>query len=139
MRRIALKPLLCYNFFMENIDNLAPNTLAFVGDAVFTLFIREHLAKSNLRPCDLSKKAGWAVSAVSQSDILKKIEDILLDQEKDIVRRCRNANKTCKAKNASATQYRLATGLEGLIGYLYLTKSDRLTIILQQCLKFVEL
>lgn len=123
---------------MENVDQLAPTTLAFVGDAVFTLFIREQLAKTNLRPCDLSKKAGRAVSAVSQSDILKKIEDILTEEEKDIVRRCRNANKATKAKNASATQYRLATGLEGLIGYLYLTNNDRLSLILKECLKFVE-
>ncbi len=120
-------------------QELASTTLAFVGDAVFTLFIREKLAQKNLKPAQLTKIAGRAVSAVTQSDILEQIKDSLSEKEADIVRRCRNTHTNNKAKNASVSQYRRATGLEGLIGYLYLNKDPRLAEILNECLMHIEI
>lgn len=125
-------------FLHMDILGLSPLTLAFVGDAVFTLFIRERLAVSDLKPAELTKKAASAVSAVSQSQLLDRLGDFLTDDEKDIVRRCRNVHTNNRAKNASVTQYRRATGLEGLVGHLYLSKSGRLDEILNKCLEFLD-
>ncbi|MCL2675281.1 MAG: Mini-ribonuclease 3 [Firmicutes bacterium] len=118
---------------------LSPLTLAFVGDAVFTLFIRERLALLDLLPAQLTKKAAVLVSAVSQSELLAKLDGFLTEDERDIVRRCRNAHTRSRAKNAGVGEYRRATGLEGLIGHLYLSKDVRLGEVLDKCLEYMDL
>ena len=74
------------------------------------------------------------VKAKAQAELLKKIEEILTEEEKDIVRRARNAENHHLPKNADPADYMYSTAFEGLIGYLYLTKKDeRLAEILKLC------
>jgi len=118
------------------INHLSPSTLSFLGDAVFCLFVRTRLVdRYDYKSGELTKRASQIVSAVSQSRMLKKIEEVLTDEESDIVKRCKNAYSKTVAKNASIGEYHRASGLEGLIGWLYLTEQeDRLKQILDNCL-----
>ncbi|MCL2556293.1 MAG: Mini-ribonuclease 3 [Firmicutes bacterium] len=118
------------------INHLPPSTLSFVGDAVFSLFVRTKLVnKYDYKSGELTKKAASLVSAVSQSKMLIRLDSILTEEEKDIVKRCKNAYSKTVAKNASISEYHRASGLEGLIGWLYLTEDEiRLKKILEFCI-----
>ncbi len=99
-----------------------PVVLAFVGDAVYTLIVRERLAlSSGEKTGQLNKKAAELVSAHGQSDLLEKILPLLTEEEQEIYHRGRNAKKPTKSKNASVGEYVRSTGFEAVIGYLYLT------------------
>ena len=116
---------------------LSPLVWAYVGDSVYELFVRTKLTnKSNAKPHKLHIESIKYVKAKAQADILKKIQDNLTDNEKDIVRRGRNTENHHVAKNANVADYSQSTGFEALIGYLYLTKQDeRLEEILNMCIK----
>ena len=118
------------------INHLPPSTLSFIGDAVFSLFVRTRLIhKYDYKSGELTKRAASIVSAVAQSKMLIKLEGSLNEEEADVVKRCKNAYSKTMAKNASASEYHRASGLEGLVGYLYLTgNEDRLREILEECL-----
>jgi len=112
-------------------DSLSSLALAFVGDAVFDLFVRTMLVGSGKKVRDLHRDAIRFVKASAQADILKKIEGFLTDKEKDIVRTARNAKVNTVPKNADIMDYHYSTGFEALVGYLYLTKqNERLNKIL---------
>ncbi len=99
-----------------------PVVLAFVGDAVYTLFVRERLALSSGEKAGmLNRRASEIVSAHGQSDLVEKILPILTEEETEIYHRGRNAKKQTKSKNASVGEYVRSTGFEAVIGYLYLT------------------
>ena len=110
--------------------------MAYVGDSVYELFIRTHLInKTKLKPHKLHIEAIKYVKAKAQAEILKKIEPNLTEEEKDIVRRGRNAENHHLPKNANVEEYMYSTAFEALIGYLYLTKKDeRLKEILNMCI-----
>ncbi len=114
-------------------EQLSPLTLAFVGDAVYEVFIRTKLSKDvNMQSSKLHKQAIRYVSAVAQSAIVHAIEDKFTDEEMAVYKRGRNAHTHTSAKNADIVDYRHATGFEALIGYLYLKKdSVRLSEILE--------
>ncbi|MBE7013406.1 MAG: Mini-ribonuclease 3 [Ruminococcaceae bacterium] len=114
-------------------EQLSPLTLAFVGDAVYEVFIRTKLSKDvNMQSSKLHKQAIRYVSAVAQSAIVHAIEDKFTDEETAVYKRGRNAHTHTSAKNADIVDYRHATGFEALIGYLYLKKdSVRLNEILE--------
>jgi len=118
-----------------DINMLSPLTWAYVGDAVYELYIRTNLVNTTkLKPHKLHIESIKYVKAKAQADILKKIENDLSDEEKDIVRRARNAENHHLPKNANHADYMYSTAFEGLIGYLYLTKKDeRLKEILNLC------
>lgn len=100
--------------------------LAYLGDTIYDLYVRRELVMKGGRVHKMHKAATSMVCAHGQSEALKRIEDILTDQEKDVVRRARNANQH-PPRNADPGEYHRATGLEALIGYLYLTdKRDRM-------------
>lgn len=100
---------------------LSPITLAFVGDAVYTLYVRAGLVcAADRRPADLQKLSSAAVSAHGQNDLLKRIEQSFTDDERDIFHRGRNAKKATKSKNADVAEYNRSTGFEAVLGYLYL-------------------
>lgn len=102
-------------------ENLSPLTLAFIGDTVFDLFVREQLICRANRPVNaLHSNATALVKASSQSRAMDKIIDSLSDKELTVFKRGRNAHTNHKAKNASDRDYHRATGLEALFGYLYL-------------------
>ena len=99
-----------------------PVVLAFVGDAVYTLCVREALALESWEKTGaLNKRASEKVSAHGQSESLARILPMLTEEEADIFRRGRNAKKPTKSKNATVGEYVRSTGFEALIGYLYLT------------------
>lgn len=119
-----------------DVNMLSPLTWAYVGDAVYELYIRTNLVNNTkLKPHKLHIESIKYVKAKAQADLLKKIENILSDSEKDIVRRTRNAENHHLPKNAEPADYMYSTAFEGLIGYLYLTKQDeRLQEILKMCM-----
>ena len=120
-----------------NIDirALSPLTLAFVGDGVYELFIRTKILAMGNRPAgELHKIAVGYVKAKSQSTAILKILEALSDEETEIYKRGRNTNIHTVPKNADMNDYRQATGLEALVGYLYITgKNERLNEILEMC------
>ena len=110
--------------------NLLP--LAFIGDSVHTLFVREHcLSNPNYKMENYHVLASKFCKASAQAKSLELIQDYLTDEEKCIVRRGRNAKSKHHAKNASTADYSHATAFEILIGFLYLSNNkERLNEIL---------
>ena len=121
-----------------DVNLLSPLTWAYIGDAVYELYIRTNLVnKTKLKPHKLHIESIKYVKAKAQADILKELMEILTDEEKDIVRRARNAENHHLPKNADPEDYMYSTAFEGLIGYLYLCKKDeRLKEILELSVKF---
>lgn len=121
---------------IKDVDMLSPLVWAYVGDAVYELYIRTHLINnSNAKPHKLHVESIKYVKAKAQADILKNLQDNLTDEEKDIVRRGRNTENHHVAKNANVADYAQSTAFEALIGYLYLSKNDdRLKEILDSCI-----
>ncbi|MCL2576143.1 MAG: ribonuclease III [Defluviitaleaceae bacterium] len=120
---------------IKNVAQLSPLNLAFVGDAVYSLLVRTRLvAACNQSSHEHNKQANAVVCAVSQSKNYYKLLPILSDNELSIIKRGRNANPSQKAKNASFAEYRNATGLEALFGYLYLNgEKSRLIELFNIC------
>ncbi len=114
---------------------LNPQVMAFVGDGVYTLYVRNKVAlENNCKSGELHKITSSFVKATEQSHILDKIMPLLNDEQKDIFRRARNYKTHSVAKNASVMEYRRATGFEAVLGYLYLTNNiQKLNEILQIC------
>jgi len=103
---------------------LSPLQLAYIGDAVYELFIRTYLLQSNKPVHELHKEATHYVKAKAQSDIVHFLSEDLTDEEKGIVKRGRNAKTYSSPKNANIIDYKYATGFETLVGYLYLTGQE---------------
>ena len=107
----------------EEINMLSPLTWAYVGDCVYELYIRTKLVnQTNLKPHKLHIETIKYVKAKAQAKRLEEIYEILTQEEKEIVRRGRNAQSHHLPKNANVQEYHHATAFEALIGYLYLTK-----------------
>ena len=95
--------------------------LAYVGDSVFSLMVREFLVKKyDYKPNALNKMANSVVCAKAQAEIMGKIKDHLTEDETDVVMRARNTHLSSKAKNSTLGEYSLATQFEALVGYWYL-------------------
>lgn len=98
----------------------SPLALAYLGDVVYELFVRTYLLKDlNMPVQKLHKAAITMVNAKAQSDLYQKIKDILTEEETAVYKRGRNTNSH-PPKNADLIDYKSATGIEALIGYLYL-------------------
>lgn len=96
--------------------------LAFVGDGVYSLLVRERLATaSNSQVGKLHRQSVELVNAHAQSEAVNKIIDLLTEDEISVFKRGRNANSTHHPKNSDVIEYRRATGFETLFGYLYLS------------------
>ena len=109
----------------KEVNMMSPLTWAYIGDCVYELYIRTQLVNTtNLKPHKLHIESIKYVKAKAQADILKKLENDLTEDEKDIVRRGRNAENHHLPKNADPADYMYSTAFEALIGYLYLTKKD---------------
>ena len=110
----------------KDINMLSPLTWAYVGDCVYELYIRTELInKTNLKPHKLHLESIKYVKAQAQAEFLQKIYEDLTEEEKDIVRRGRNAENHHLPKNCNVQDYMYATAFEALIGYLYLTKKNK--------------
>ncbi|AID00552.1 ribonuclease III [Staphylococcus xylosus] len=129
---------------MANIDNklLNPLTLAYMGDAVLDQHVREYIVlKLKAKPNRLHQEAKRYVSAKSQAQTLEFLmeNNWFTEDELDIVRRGRNAKSYTKAKNTDIQTYRKSSGLEAVIGYLYLEKEQkRLTALLESVVQNVN-
>lgn len=113
---------------------------AYVGDCVFDLVIRTMvLTRGNNRPNRYHQEVTHYVNAKGQTEILNKIKPHLSEEEMTIFRRGRNAKTISAAKNQSLHDYRIATGLEALIGYLYLAgRMERIMELIRLGLKDLE-
>lgn len=101
--------------------SLSPLTLAYVGDAVYEMFVRLTVLTDGNAPVNrLNKKAQGIVNAKAQAQMYFRLADILTEEEAAVFRRGRNAKSFTTPKNADLMDYRHATGLEALFGYLYL-------------------
>ena len=110
-----------FDITSKDIRTYSPLTLAYIGDAVYDLVIRSVLVnRGNTAVNNLHKKASAIVKAPSQAAVAAAIMEELTEEEKDIYRRGRNSKPHTKAKNASTMEYLEATGLEAVIGLLYL-------------------
>lgn len=106
----------------ERARQISPVTLAFVGDAVYSLYVREReVLALDSKLSDLQKRTAAAVSAKGQSNLLLKTEELFTPEEEEIYHRGRNAKKSTKSKNATVADYNRSTGFEAVLGYLYLT------------------
>lgn len=111
-------------------------TLAYLGDAIYEIYIREKLIKKGIAKVEeLQKESTKYVSAKGQANILKQLleEDILTESELDIIKRGRNNKRSTHPKHTDIITYKYSTGFEALIGYLYLSnQNDRLKEILNK-------
>ena len=108
-----------------NANGLSPLNLAFVGDAVYEILVRESLVCNANRPVnDLHNESVKYVSAGAQTEAFEKIKGVLTESELALFKRGRNAKVGHSPKSATDAQYHTATGVEALIGYLYLTEQN---------------
>lgn len=117
-----------FNIINQDINTYSPLTLAYIGDAIYDLVIRTMLVENgNKQVNKLHKEASNLVKAEAQKNLLFNIKELLTEEELGVYKRGRNAKSFTTAKNASVADYRVATGLEALMGFLYLTEQyDRI-------------
>lgn len=120
---------------LSEVKLMQPLVWAYIGDSVYELYIRTNLVNNtHLNPHKLHIETIKYVKAKAQAETLNKIYDELTTEEKEVVRRGRNAENHHLPKNANLAEYSHATAFEALIGYLYLSKQDeRLKKILAMC------
>ena len=106
-------------------------SLAYLGDAVFSLMVRQYLVENHdLKPSGLNARANKVVCAKTQSLLLDEVKNCLTEQENEIILRARNSHNHPKAKHSTVEEYNKATQFEALFGYLYLNGDyDRLNFI----------
>ena len=108
---------------MIDVNLINGIALAFEGDAVYSMYIRRHLIlKGMTKPNKLHQEATKYVSAKAQARLISLMleEEVLTEKEEEIYKRGRNTNSHTKAKNADVVTYRMSTGFEAVMGYLYL-------------------
>jgi ribonuclease-3 family protein len=124
---------------VKQLNSLA---LAYIGDAVFEIYVREDLLQNGkVRPHQLHKEATKFVSAKAQADIIHYFldEKLLTDEEVAVVMRGRNAKSGTIPKNTDVQTYRYGTAFEALIGYLYLLKQEkRLDELIYEALQLIK-
>jgi ribonuclease III family protein len=123
----------------KQLNSLA---LAYVGDAVFEVYVRRHLLQSGkVKPHFLHREGTRYVSAKAQCQILFRMREdgILTDEENAVVLRGRNAKSGTVPKNTDVQTYRYSTAFEALMGYLYLTGAEeRLEELICKAFSYVE-
>ena len=122
-------------------NEYSPLALAFIGDSVFDLVIKSVIVeKANCQVNKLQNKTSKIVRATTQALIVDALKDVLTEEEANIYRHGRNAKPYTKAKNASYSEYCKATGLEALVGYLYLKgDTERLIALIKTGLENAEI
>ena len=130
------------NYFSIDVPpmQMSPLSLAYIGDAVYEMYVRSYIMKDvNMPVSKLHKAATRYVKATAQANIIKNISDNFTDEEMSVYKRGRNAHSYTSAKNADIVEYRMATGLEALIGYLYIKKeTKRLEEIIEMCIDVIN-
>ncbi|MFS0562399.1 Mini-ribonuclease 3 [Terribacillus sp. 179-K 1B1 HS] len=125
-----------------NVKQMKSLALAYMGDAVYEIYVRRHLLqKGEVKPNQLHQAAVTFVSAKSQAKVIRDWleQDMLSEEEQAIFRRGRNAKSGTVPKNTDVQTYRYSTGFEALIGYHYLLENtDRLETLIQAAITHVE-
>ncbi|MBP5242583.1 MAG: Mini-ribonuclease 3 [Clostridia bacterium] len=111
-----------------------PVVLAFLGDAVYSLYVREKLCFStDYKTGELQKLTSLQVSAHGQSELLERLRPLFTAEEEEIFLRGRNAKKGTRSKSASVAEYNRSTGFEAVIGFLYITgQTERIDELLRE-------
>ena len=124
----------------QDAKQISPLALAYIGDAVYEVYIRSYvLSGGNTAVNKLHKASTHYVSAKAQSMIIHNIEPHLTDEESAVYKRGRNAHSNTSAKNADIVDYRHATGFEALLGYLFIERRyERLYEIIELSIKTVN-
>ena len=128
-------------FSKDEARMLNPLQLALIGDGVFEVFIRNYILTENaaLSANKIHVKAIRYVKAKSQAYIMHQIENFLSEEEEAVYKRGRNTKSATVPKNADVRDYRMATGFEALIGYLYLTgNKERLEFIFGKSTEIIK-
>lgn len=126
------------------INKLNPNemnalTLAYIGDAIYELYIRMYVISKGGKPNALHKRTIGYVSAKAQANVIHMLTPRLSEIELELVKRGRNAKSNTVPKNTDMINYRYSTGFEALIGYLYLTNQiERLEEFINEAIKYIE-
>ncbi|WP_314063565.1 ribonuclease III domain-containing protein [uncultured Abiotrophia sp.] len=127
---------------MNQVDQLNGAALAYIGDAIYEVYVRQHVIASGLtQPNRLHRAATRYVEAKGQAYAMQCLRDqeILNEEELTIYKRGRNHKANTKAKNASIGDYRQATGFEALLGWLHLSgQSQRLEELIAQSLALID-
>ncbi|RLL40774.1 ribonuclease III [Oceanobacillus piezotolerans] len=125
-----------------DVKQMKSLSLAYMGDAIYEVYVREHLLKSGqVKPNNLHQSAITFVSGKAQAKVILHWLDIgiLSDEEAKVVARGRNAKSGSTPKNISVQTYRYSTAFEALIGYHYLDENeDRLEELLRKAVNFIE-
>lgn len=129
------------DFDCQDVDirTYSPLTLAYIGDAIYDLVIRTIVVeRGNTSPNNLHKKTVRYVNARIQAQMIEAMMDELTEEEQSVYKRGRNAKSYTTAKNASVIEYRKATGLEALCGYLYLLgRQERVLALIKTAIERV--
>lgn len=108
------------------LQNLNPAALAYIGDAVYELAVRERILEQGISRADkMHKRATGYVCAYAQAAVIRTVFNELTEREQALVKRCRNYKYHSKAKNADPMTYKWATAFESLVGYLYLSGDEQ--------------
>ncbi len=125
--------------FCEKMDktralNVNPIVLAFLGDAVYSLYVRKKLVfSSDFKANEMNTHTRDMVNASAQAAFARRILPVLTEEEAAVFKRARNAKKNTHAKNASLSDYHASTGLEAVLGFLYLIGDfERLNYLLNE-------
>lgn len=131
-----LKFLEVKNYEESEVRELSPLALAYIGDACFEILVRSEILDVRKNPNKLHRESIRFVRAKSQRELIEKVEDKLTEEEMKIFKRGRNAKSHTVPKNADPIDYRMATGLEALFGYLYLLKRyDRIRELFEEMIR----
>ena len=121
-----------------NITDYSPLTLAYIGDGIYEIVVRTVIVdEANRQVNKIHKAASNLVKAETQAKMIHLIMDDLTEEEVRIYKRGRNAKAVTRAKNASMSDYRTATGFEALMVWLYLTgQSERMMQLIKKCIVY---
>ncbi len=121
----------------RDANTYSPLVLAYMGDAVYEVLVRAKVVNAgSIQVNKLHKRSSSLVCAATQAEMVKRLQPDLREEETAVFKRGRNAKSFTTAKNASITDYRLATGFEALIGWLFLSEQfERLIFLVSQGLE----
>lgn len=127
---------------VENYQQLNGIVLAYIGDAIYEVAVRQHLLESGIvKPNKLHRTATHYVSAKAQAALVEQMlaQEMLTETEQMYFKRGRNAKSHTSAKNTSVLTYRISTGFESLMGYLHLSQQEeRLNELINWCFETIE-
>ena len=123
-----------------DVRTYSPLALAYIGDCIYDLLIRTMVVSEGNAPVQkYHKRTSAVVNAHAQAEIIMALEEELTPEEHSVYKRGRNSKPATMAKNASAKEYKTATGMEAVLGYLYLTdQHERMIDLVKKGLDFWE-